>query len=222
MRLRIFLPFLLLPPVNNFVAAQNIISAATLRYEISVSGGSGKPASSGLEGATLTIFLRPFESSSEIATAAGRETTLYDSRKGKGAILKEYSGQKLMITFNRENWEQKNGDFRNLNFTTEPFDTVIAGYSVRRASAFPVRGGKLVVFYAPDLVLQNSDYNFAFPGLGGLPVMIRMDSGEAIFTYLLSKMDTNPIATSKFTLPQSGFRIMSYEENQKLTEEGKR
>ncbi len=198
--------------------SQKLLIDGSVTYNVSVIA-INRPVPAGLEGATLTVLLKPFESRTELKTRVGTETTFYDNRKGKGAILKEFSGQKLMITLNPGNWQHKNHVFSNLRFTPESRDSVISGQYVRSASAILRGGDRMFVFYAPDIRLQNLHYSYALPQLDGLPVLFEIESAGVIFTYILTQLSFDPLPTSKFIIPQNGFRIMTYEETRELNEE---
>ena len=78
--------------------AQKTLSEGTLVYNMSVETGSGEPKMADmLDGATTTIYLKGNESRTELVSSLGREATIYDAATGKGVILKDYSGQNLMI-----------------------------------------------------------------------------------------------------------------------------
>ncbi|RYE12389.1 MAG: hypothetical protein EOP45_22925 [Sphingobacteriaceae bacterium] len=72
MNLKVFclILFWLNPPLINVSAGQRIYPEATLIYDVSVQGPGSKDAS-GLEGASLTIYLKAFESRSDFKSAAG-------------------------------------------------------------------------------------------------------------------------------------------------------
>ena len=55
-----------------------------------------------------------------------------------------------------------------------------------------------------------------FRNLPGLPVQYEIESGKMKFKYTLSKINFDPVPVSKFDFPKSGYRVMTYEENQKL------
>src|SRR5438874_10921671 len=89
--------------------AQKVIAEGTLVYNISIQTGSSEPKMADmLDGATTTIYLKGSQSRSELVSGLGSEVTIYDSKKGSGVILKDYSGQKLMITLTNEDWNKKN------------------------------------------------------------------------------------------------------------------
>ena len=78
--------------------AQKTISEGTIIYEISLQSRNKEiKLAEGFAGATSTRYLKGGLSRTDMKTALGTETTIYNSKTGNAAILKEYSGQKLMI-----------------------------------------------------------------------------------------------------------------------------
>ncbi|MEP7166030.1 MAG: hypothetical protein ABI741_15110 [Ferruginibacter sp.] len=197
--------------------AQKTVTEATLSYNISIESVSDKPSlSKSLDGATLTVSIKGTASRAEMVNSLGTESNLFDSKTGKGTILKEYSGQKLMITLTKENWAQKNQYFYNMKFTIDNTEQVIAGFKCRKATATLEGGKTFVVYYSTDIVTANKEYNNAFKNLPGIPVQYEQESGKLKFKYTLTGTSYDNIPASKFDIPKSGFRVMTYEENQQL------
>ncbi len=214
---KIFFPVFVLCITGNSLFSQKKIDEVTLQYNITVHSTNEKPdIARSLDGALLTVYLKANQSRSEMTSAIGSESNLYDTRTGKGFILKEYSGQKLMITLNKDNWQQKNQYYQNLNFTTAEGEEVIAGFSCKRANALLPNGNTFTVYYTPDLLLTNRNYNNAFVQLNGVPVQFELESGNLKFKYSLAKVSYDAIPSSKFEIPKSGYRLMSFEDNQQL------
>src|SRR5258706_11916474 len=96
--------------MNGFsVLGQKIISEGSLVYNISIQTGSAEPKMADmLDGATTTIYIKGNQTRSEMLSGLGSEATIHDSKTGSGVILKDYSGQKLMINLTKEDWEKKN------------------------------------------------------------------------------------------------------------------
>ena len=214
--IKIGLVVLFFASVNN-IYGQKQFSEGTLTYSISIqSDKTEAPVSNSLNGAELNLFIKPFQSRSEMKSTLGTETNVYDNRSGKGFILKEYSGQKLMITVNKENWAQKNQWNDNMKFITSNDLENIAGYKCKKAVGATLDGRSFTVYFAPDIIVTNKKYNNSFEQLPGLPVQYELKSGNLIFKYTLSNISYDPVASVKFDAPKAGFRIMSYEENQQL------
>lgn len=199
--------------------AQRQVNDATLHYTIEVQS-SGNSKLSAMNGATMKVFVKATQSKSVMESSMGSETNVYDARAGKGFILKSYSGQQLMITMSKANWQQKNKTHASLKFTTEDTDEKFGNYKLKKATSELPGGRTYTVFYTPDLVLNNKEYNNAFPQLPGVPVRYSVVSGDIVFTYTLNKIETDPVPAATFDAPKSGYRTMTYEENMQLRKEG--
>lgn len=203
--------------------AQKKHNEVTLTYKISVTSTNERSdVAKSLEGATLTVRVKGSQTRSDMVSPIGSESSLYDTKTGKGFILKEYSGQKLLITLTKDNWKQKNQYYHNLNFTIEAEREKIRDFDVKRATAVLPNGKNFVVYFTPDLVVANNQYNNSFDQLPGIPVQFELESGNLMFKYELVNVSVEPIFSSKFELPKSGFRMMTYEENQQLKKGDKR
>ena len=187
--------------------AQRNIGEATMVYDIK---------GEALNGASTTIFLKGNNSRTEMVSALGKEITIFNSKTDNAVILKEFSGQKLMITLNKENWKTKSKMYSNIKFElTNEFKT-IEGYNTRKAIAKMADGKTFEVYYSPDLVVANKEYDATFSNLPGLAIQYEIESGKMKFKYTIAKINYDPVKVSLFDFPTSGYRVMTYEENQNL------
>lgn len=200
-----------------FAFAQKTISEGTMVYDIVIQSGNKEPQmADALDGGTVTVYIKGGQSRSDMVSALGKETTIHDTKTGNAVILKEYSGQKLMITLTKENWEQKNKTYSNINFEVTDETKTIAGYNCKKAVAKLPSGKTFTVFYTPDLVIGNKEYNATFKNLSGVALEYEYESGTMKYKYTLSKIGFEPVPVSKFDFPKSGYRVMTYEENQQM------
>ena len=197
--------------------AQKQLSEGMIQYNISiVSPKSETPTVNSLNGAVLSVYVKQSLSRTEMKSTLGTESTVFDNKAGTGFILKEYSGQKLMISMNENNWDQKNKLYEDLNFTVTNEVTTIAGYQCKKATATLADGKIFTVYFDPAIVISNKKYNNAFAKLPGLPVQYEIQSGNLSFKYTLSSLNYDAVPAAKFEAPKAGFRVMTYEENQQL------
>src|SRR5262245_50778589 len=85
--------------------SQKPFSEGILVYNVEIqSGGAG----SNVGTATNTVYLKGNSSRTDMVSSLGKEITIFNSKTDNAVILKEFSGQKLMITLNKENWKAKN------------------------------------------------------------------------------------------------------------------
>lgn len=209
--------FIVLLLLNAFtLKAQKVISEGTLTYNISIQTGSNEPKMADmLDGATTTIYIKANQSRSELVSGLGSEVTIYDSKKGSGVILKDYSGQKLMITLTKEDWDKKNSKYEGITFETTSETMNIAGYNCKKTIAKLRDGSSFVVYYTPELEVADKDYDSQFKNLPGLALQYEWQSGKTKFKYTLSKINFDAVPSSKFDIPTSGYRIMTYGETRK-------
>jgi GLPGLI family protein len=197
--------------------AQKIFTEGTLVYNIAIEADNKVAA---MDEATSTILIRGTQSRADMVSTLGIESTINDSKTGNAFILKEYSGQKLMISLTKENWEEKNRLLNDINFETTSQTKIIAGYNCKQAIGKTKSGVVFTVYYTPDVVTVDKEYNIAFKNLPGLPVAYEVNTGKMKFNYTLAKISFDPIPSSKFDTPKSGYRVMTYDENKKIKRGG--
>lgn len=194
--------------------AQKELNTGTVKYNVDIE--SSRSGTSKQMQSTFTVFLTTNKSRTDVSSTLGSEATVYDASLGKGFILKEYSGQKLMITATKKNWMEKNESNSELKFTIEDATSTIAGYVCKKATAMGADGKTIVVFFTSSVSVTNDNYNGSFPQLPGLPVKYVVSNGNLKLTYTLDTVSFDAVPSSKFEAPTSGYRVMTYDENQQL------
>ena len=77
-------------------------------------------------------------------------------------------------------------------------------------------GNVFTVFFTKELVTENKDYDYQFKNLPGLPLEYESSMGNLKVKYTASKIAFDPIPVQKFTIPQSGYRQLTYAESKNL------
>ena len=192
---------------------QKTLTEATLVYNMSVETGSGEPKIADMfDGATTTIYLKGNKSKTELISSLGREATIYDAESGTGVILKDYSGQKLMITLTAANWAQNNSKYEGIVFQNTGETQKIAGFTCNKAIAKLKNGESFTVYYTTEVNLANKSYDAQFKTLPGLPVQYEMQTSKLKLKFTLASISYNPISASEFEIPTSGYRVLTYDE----------
>ncbi|MBA2563153.1 MAG: hypothetical protein H0V14_09630, partial [Chitinophagaceae bacterium] len=167
------------------------------------------------DGATTTVYIKGSQTRSEMLSGLGSESTIHDAKTGSGVILKDYSGQKLMILLSQNDWEKKNKKYEGLTYEITDETNVIADYNCKKAIAKLKDGTSFIVYFSPDLKVANKEYDYPFKTLPGLAMQYEWQAGKMKFKYTLSKVSFDPVQASKFEIPNSGYRVLTYEETQK-------
>lgn len=205
------LAFLLL---NSGLMAQRRLTEATISYDIVINTTNEKPqAADLLDGATSVVYLKSNSSRSDMISSLGTQATIVDGKTGNVTVLKEYGEQKYMITMTRENWKESNKKYEGITFAYFEEYKTIAGYNCQKAIGTLTDGSTFIVYFTRDLVPVNKDFQYLNKNLPGLAMQYEATLGNMLVTYTVSSINLNPVQQSKFDLPKSGYRVMTYEES---------
>jgi GLPGLI family protein len=199
-------------------SAQRNLSEGSLTYNISIETGSSQPKMADMfDGATTTVYLKGNESRTEMVSGLGSEATIYNATTGSGVILKDYSAQKLMITLTPAEWKANNKKYEGIVFENTGETAEIAGFTCKKAIAKLKDSSTFIVYYTTDINIANKDYDSQFKNLPGLAVQYEMETGKMKEKFTLAKINYSVIPASKFEIPKSGYRVLTYEEAKKLS-----
>lgn len=199
--------------------SQKKVSELMLSYDTQVSTGSNEPKmADAFDGAVTTVYIKGPLSRSEMTSALFSSTIIHDAKAGTAVALREVSGQKLLIRMTAENWKEKNKKYEGITFTNTSETKVIAGYKCIKAEAKLADGTVFAVYYTTDIIPENREYeNMMFKNLEGLPLEWELVQGKLKIKYTLSKINMNPIPVSRFDIPKSGYRELTYDESTKTS-----
>ena len=202
--------------------AQKKVSELMLVYDYSVvtEGSGGVKKSDGVQGARHTVYIKGSKSRSEMTDSLFSSTTLFDANTGAAVILKEVSGQKLLIRLTPENWRERNSVYSGIEFTNTTDTKEIAGYKCVKATAKTGLGTTITVFYTKDIMPENREYDPQFRNLEGLPLEYELTRGNVQIRYRAASINFNPVPASKFDIPATGYRELKYEESKKSNNGG--
>ena len=205
----LFYTFLLFP---DKLFSQHIIKEVSLVYDISLTAPQKSTLAKSFEGASLTVYVKGNLSRTDMSSVIGPESNIYNNSNKSGFILKEYSGQKLMITLTELNWVNRNRFYSNIIFENTNEEKVINGFNCKKARVLTQDSYVTEVYFLYDQKINNNNYYNCFSNLSGIPVKYSVKKDDKVFTYTLKSMNTENILSSKFDEPQSGFRKITYEE----------
>jgi len=212
-----FLNIFILIGLLNFsfsAVAQRKLTEATISYDIVINTSNTKPqAADLLDGATSVIYLKGNSSRSEMLSSLGTQATIINGKTSEVTILKDYGVQKYMISMTPDNWKQSNKKYEGVTFTYLNETKTIAGYICQKAIGKLTDSSTFEVYFTKDLIPVNKDFQYLNKNLPGLAMQYEASIGNLMVTYTVSSINFNPVPQSKFDLPKSGYRVMSYDES---------
>jgi GLPGLI family protein len=195
--------------------AQKKLTEGTISYDVVINTGSDKPKNSDfLDGTTVVNYIKGDKTRTEMVSPLGTLTTIYDGSKSSVVILKDIGEQKYMITLTADDWKDANKKYEGISFTYDDGEKTILDYKCKKAVAKLQDGTTYTVWYTPDLVPENKNFQYETRSLPGLAMEYEtVNSKGEKTTYTVSKISFSPVPASKFDLPKSGYRIMTYAES---------
>jgi GLPGLI family protein len=194
--------------------AQKKFTEGTISYDIVINTGDSKPKIADMfDGATSIVYIKGNKSRSEMISSLGSQSTIVDSKTGSVVVLKEYGEQKYMINMTPANWKEANRRYEGVTFTYENDFKTIAGYKCQKAIGKLKDGSTFTVYYTTELIPENYEFQYSNKTLPGLAMEYESSIGSLKVTYTVSRISFNPVPASKFDLPKTGFRVMTYEES---------
>jgi len=207
-----FIFFMVLMPA---VHAQKKFTEGTISYDIVINTGSDKPRNADyLDGTTVVNYIKGNRSRTETVSLLGTLTTIHDRDKNSIVILKEFGEQKYMVTMTPEDWKDANKKYDALTYSFDSNEEkIILGYKCKKAVGQLPDGTTYTVWYTPDLIPENKDIQYETRTLPGMTLEYEINSKNQKVTCTVSKISFSPVAASKFDLPKSGYRIITYAES---------
>ena len=195
--------------------AQKKFSEGTITYDIVINSNSDKPKNADyLDGTTVANYIKGNKSRTEMVNALGTIVTIHDSSKNSIVILKEFGEQKFMITLTPADWQHANRKYEGITYTfIDTAQKTLQGYLCKKAIGTLQDGSSYTVWYTPDLVPENKNFQYETRSLPGLALEYEIDAKDRKVTYTVSKISFSPVPASKFDLPKSGYRIITYAES---------
>lgn len=196
------------------LSAQRKLTEATISYDIVINTSNKTPqAADLLDGATSVIYLKGNSSRSEMVSSLGTQATIIDGKTADITVLKDYGEQKYMIKMTPQNWKQSNKKYDGITFTYLNEYKTIAGYNCQKAIGKLADNSTFTVYFTKELEPVNKDFQYLNKNLPGLAMQYEASLGKMMVTYTVSSINFNPVLQSKFDLPKSGYRVMTYEES---------
>jgi GLPGLI family protein len=195
--------------------AQKKFTEGTISYDVVITTGSDKPKNADfLDGTTVVNYIKGDKSRTEMVSPLGTLTTIYDGTKNSIVILKDIGEQKYMITLTPNDWKDANKKYEGISFSYESGEKTILDYKCKKAVAKLQDGTSYTVWYTSDLAPENKNFQYETRSLPGLAMEYEtVNSKGEKTTYTVSKISFSPVPASKFDLPKSGYRVMTYAES---------
>lgn len=192
---------------------QKIMSEGSVVYQITVSNGKTEPGiSDAFDGAVQTVWMKGDDVRIDFNSVIRKQSILYNGNAGTGVILKEAGAEKYMISLDKSQWQHYNRKYDGVQYSFDAGTKTVAGYACKQAVAKLADGSTMTIFYTTDIKPLVKDYDYAFTNLPGLALEYEVTTGNITINYKASQVSSQPVNVSKFDLPKSGYKMLTYKQ----------
>lgn len=197
--------------------AQQQFSDGEVVYSVKIDPPAGQAANTNFEGSTLVYSFKNYLFRSDIHIGQTTYINIHNSRTHSAVVLIDAGSNKYLIHMNEAQLKEEDARFQGVTFSDAGGIKEIAGYNCKKAMGKLKDGSEFTVYYAPDLVPENKDYSDRFTGLKGLPLEFTMTTrNDMKMTMTATKVTIAPQPGAKFNTPDSGYRLLTYNELQNM------
>ncbi|MFY0253747.1 hypothetical protein ACDQ55_07295 [Chitinophaga sp. 30R24] len=212
---RLLLTFIFLYSSGTLLA-QRIVSDAKIVYKMELPPEQLQMDAM-LEGSTFTQYMRGPLSRIDMNFNIAHYTYLINSKTETMTTLIDVHGNKYLIRAGKEQYDKDLKQYEGIQFKDQPETRDIAGYTCRRAIGTMPDGKTFELYYTPDLVPENRQYNRRFVNLKGIPLEFEIITKTGAKTRVIAtKVELNLIPASYFDVPKTGYKEVSQQEIEKM------
>jgi len=130
--------------------------------------------------------------------------------------MNAYGNQKILVRLNQDELKDKDKQFEQKTIDLKEETRNILGYNCRLAVVKLRDGTSFRVFYAPDILFSNKQFDSPFHDLPGFPLEYEVMMGQLKLRYTATQISFDAVPSAMFDIPKSGYREMKYSEIKKL------
>lgn len=190
------------------------LSEATITYSVAIRTSNTEPRAADLmDGAQNIVYVKGNLSRSDLKSALGYQSTVVDSKTGEASVIKEYGEQRYLIRMTPDEWRNSNKAYDSVRYQFTGLTKQIAGYTCEQAIGTWSDGNSYSVYFTRALLPVNYEFQYLNRHLPGLALEYQAKLGKGELTYSATAINFDPVPHQQFELPNSGYRIMTYEES---------
>ncbi|HMZ45714.1 MAG TPA: hypothetical protein PKG56_01735 [Chitinophagaceae bacterium] len=200
--------------VNTLLAQQRqrVIAECTVEFAVNTDDVKG------IDNATLetfkstskTLYIKGYQSRVNFNSTSFSQSVIYNKRTGDAVILREIGGNKFLTKLDSLAWKKSNSRFENAQLTLLNETKIILGYECKKAILMLADSVSLNLYYTPGFIPSVSEFEFQFKNVPGFVLEYEsQDKSGAKIKYFATKINLNPVSSSKFDIPTSGYRILN-------------
>lgn len=204
--------FLLGMHTGSRLYGQRVVADCAVTYAISSDDAeTDKDILESLKASTKTVYIKGYESRTDLVSPSFTQSLLYNKSKGTAIILREFGNNKFMTRLDNTRWAAENKKYEGMKLSFVSADTKnILGYECRKAMILLKDGSSFALYYTTAIVPSVREFEYQFKDVPGFVLEFEsQETGSKKIKYTATKINLNPVLASRFDIPTTGYRMLN-------------
>lgn len=192
--------------------AQRVVADCAVTYAISSEDSAAdKDVLESLKASTKTVYIKGYESRTDLVSPSFMQSLIYDKSKGTAVILREFGNNKFMTKLDNARWTAENKKYEGMKIAFNNQDTkTILGYECKKAVLQLKDGSSYSLYYTTTIIPSVREFEYQFKDIPGFVLEFESQEAESkVIKYTATKINLNPVLASKFDIPVTGYRLLN-------------
>lgn len=191
---------------------QRVLAECTVNYSVNTDDIKGLDNSiiETFKSTNKTVYIKGNQSRVDLISTAFAQSVIYNKKTGEAVILREIGGNKFLTKLNNTAWSKSNSRFENAKLTLLDETKIILGYECKKAVLTLADSTMLNLYYTIGFTPSVNEFEYQFKNVPGFVLEYEAQDKSGIkVRYLATKINLNPVSSSKFDIPTSGYRLLN-------------
>lgn len=165
----------------------------------------------------MEMYIKDDKTRVEMTMGMGMSNvTIVDNKTKTATTLMDMMGNKMAIKSSEEEYKKQRAQRGVEDYKIEKTNETktIAGYACKKA-VVTGKDGTFDIYYAPDIVVKNSEWHSEYKGIDGFPMEYRINQGRMNMQMTAKKVAAQKVDDKLFTIPD-GYKEMTQDEMKKM------
>jgi GLPGLI family protein len=186
-----------------------VVADCTIAYAIQGDMGAGESAET-LSSSTKTIYIRGNDSRVDLVSPSFTQSLIYNKSKGIAVILRDFGNNHFMTRMTPDKWQEQNRKYEGMIVSLKDDTRRILGYDCKKAEIKLKDGSVYSLYYTVAIAPSVRDFEYQFKDIPGFVLEYELqDAKGQKISYVATKVDLNPVPTSRFDIPTKDYRVLN-------------
>lgn len=192
-------------------AQLRVVAECTVTYAISTDENStDKEWVETLKSSIKTVYVKGFNSRADMVSPAFTQSVFFDKSNGTAVVIRILGNNKFITRLDTSGWRRLNAKYDGAILTVTKETKTIVGYECKKAILQLKDGSSITLYFTSSIVPSVKEFEYQFRNIPGF--VLEYETGEAngkTIHYTATKINLNPVPSSKFEIPSGGFRELN-------------